>query len=71
MELFNRGCRRQKRTPVQLAERVKTEVNEKNGEPDRLVVLMHDTYGKETTAEALQDVINYLKSLGYEFKTLK
>ncbi|SHE79540.1 polysaccharide deacetylase family protein [Clostridium fallax] len=60
-----------KRTPVQLAERVKTEVNEKNGEPDRLVVLMHDTYGKETTAEALQDVINYLKSLGYEFKTLK
>ena len=32
---------------------------------------MHDKEGKETTAESLQETIDYLKSQGYEFKTLK
>lgn len=32
---------------------------------------MHDTYGKESTAEALQDIITDIKNKGYEFKTLK
>lgn len=35
-----------------------------------LVVLMHDTYGKEETAKALPEIINMLKSEGYEFSTL-
>lgn len=35
-----------------------------------LVVLMHDTYGKEETAKALPKIINILKSEGYEFSTL-
>lgn len=35
------------------------------------VVLMHDTYGKESTTESLQDVINYYKREGYIFKTLE
>lgn len=35
-----------------------------------LVVLMHDTYGKEATAEALPEIINKLKKEGYEFHTL-
>ena len=35
------------------------------------VVLMHDTYGKESTTESLQDIINYYKSEGYTFKTLE
>lgn len=38
---------------------------------DRLVVLMHDKAGKESTAEALPEVIKFLKDKGYEFKTLK
>lgn len=38
---------------------------------DRLVILMHDSYGKESTAEALPEVINFLKEQGYEFKVLK
>ncbi|WP_242874775.1 MULTISPECIES: polysaccharide deacetylase family protein [Clostridium] len=37
----------------------------------KVVVLMHDTYGKEETAKALPSVIAYLKSQGYEFGTLK
>lgn len=35
-----------------------------------LVVLMHDTYGKEATVEALPEIINKLKNEGYEFHTL-
>lgn len=59
-----------RRTPEQLAARVRGEITE-NYKPDRVVVLMHDTYGKETTASSLQQIINHLKSLGYDFKTLK
>lgn len=41
------------------------------GNQQKVVILMHDTYGKEQTAKALPLVIQYLKSQGYEFKTLK
>lgn len=34
------------------------------------VVLMHDTNYKETTADALQDIINYAKANGYQFLPL-
>lgn len=36
-----------------------------------LVVLMHDTYGKETTAQALPSIIDYLIDQGYSFKKLE
>ena len=35
-----------------------------------VVLLMHDTYGKEETAKALPEIIKYFKDNGYEFKTL-
>lgn len=35
-----------------------------------VVLLMHDTYGKEETAKALPGIIKYFKENGYEFKTL-
>ena len=35
-----------------------------------VVLLMHDTYGKEETAKALPKIIKYYKDNGYEFKTL-
>jgi len=35
-----------------------------------VVLLMHDTYGKEETAKALPEIIEYFKANGYEFKTL-
>ncbi|URZ02698.1 polysaccharide deacetylase family protein [Clostridium felsineum] len=37
----------------------------------KIVILMHDTYGKEETAKALPNIIEYLRSQGYEFGTLK
>lgn len=35
-----------------------------------VVLLMHDTYGKEETAKALPQIIKYFKDNGYAFKTL-
>ena len=37
---------------------------------DVVVLLMHDTYGKEESAKALPRIIQYFKSNGYKFKTL-
>ncbi len=46
--------------------------NVKNGvgNNEKVVILMHDTYGKEQTAKALPQIIDYLKGQGYEFKTI-
>ena len=41
------------------------------GLQNKVIILMHDTYGKEQTAKALPKIIEYLKAKGYEFKTLK
>ena len=35
-----------------------------------VVLLMHDTYGKEETAKYLDKIIKYYKAAGYEFKTM-
>ena len=35
-----------------------------------VVLLMHDTYGKEETAKYLDRIIKYFKAEGYEFKTM-
>lgn len=37
---------------------------------EMVVLLMHDTYGKEETAKALPQIIKYFKDNGYTFKTL-
>lgn len=59
------------RTVEQLVNRLKGTVNDLAGNDDVLVILMHDTNAKKTTAQSLQQIIDYLKSLGYEFRTLK
>jgi peptidoglycan/xylan/chitin deacetylase (PgdA/CDA1 family) len=38
---------------------------------NRLVILMHDAPLKQTTVQALPQIIDYLKSQGYSFKTLE
>ena len=51
----------------QLLEEVKSSVSER----EKAVILMHDNYGKEETAKALPEIIDYLKEQGYEFRTIK
>ncbi|MEG0856704.1 MAG: polysaccharide deacetylase family protein [Terrisporobacter sp.] len=43
---------------------------ETSKDKDIVVLLMHDTYGKEETVKSLDEVINYFKENGYEFKIL-
>jgi len=50
-------------------ELVQNAINTSQGK-DIVVLLMHDTYGKEETAKALPRIIQYFKENGYEFKTL-
>ena len=38
---------------------------------DSVVLLMHDTYGKEETVKALSQIIEYLQGKGFEFRTIK
>ncbi|QYK69993.1 MULTISPECIES: polysaccharide deacetylase family protein [Paenibacillus] len=38
---------------------------------EKAIILMHDTYGKEETAKALPQIIEFLKKQGYEFKVMK
>lgn len=64
---LNGDAEGKKRTPQDLLERVKTTTKDH----EKVVILMHDTYKKEATAEALPQVIQYLKSQGYEFRTIK
>lgn len=39
--------------------------------PNQIVVLMHDAEGKDLTADALPQLIDHIKSMGYEFGVLK
>lgn len=48
---------------------VQEAINTSKGK-EMVVLLMHDTYGKEETAKALPQIIKYFKDNGYKFKTL-
>ena len=50
---------------------IKDNVEEMCGKNEVEVVLMHDLENKKTTTQALQDIINDYKKLGYEFKTIE
>lgn len=60
-----------KKSEGQLLGKLKKTVDESGDTADNLVVLMHDTYGKENTAKTLKESIEYLKSKGFEFRTMK
>ncbi|WP_026885029.1 polysaccharide deacetylase family protein [Clostridium beijerinckii] len=53
------------------AEQLKQEVIKTVANREKAIILMHDTYGKEETAKALPEIIEYLKGQGYEFKIIK
>jgi len=46
-------------------------LKEEVGTKSKVIILMHDTYGKVQTANALPQIIEYLKGQGYEFRTIK
>lgn len=63
---LNKDAEGKEKNAEQLLENVKGTTEGK----EMIVLLMHDTYGKEETAKALPEVIKYFKNNGYAFKTL-
>ena len=55
----------------QLLDKLKETISDLEGNNDVIVILMHDTDQKQSTAQYLSNAIDYLSSEGYEFKTLK
>lgn len=63
---LNKDSEGKKKSPEQLtAEAIKYSEGK-----DMVVLLMHDTYGKENTAKSLDSLIKWYKKNGYSFKTL-
>ena len=60
-----------KKNADQLVQCTKESVEALGPNADSVVLLMHDTYGKEETVKALPRIIEYLQSQGYEFRTIK
>lgn len=55
----------------ELLERAKFNTENLGPNADSVVILMHDTYGKQESVKALPLIIEYFKSKGFEFKTIK
>jgi peptidoglycan/xylan/chitin deacetylase (PgdA/CDA1 family) len=55
----------------QLVERTKQTIDDLGPNADSIVCLMHDTYGKEETVNALPSIIELFKEKGFEFKSMK
>lgn len=55
----------------ELLERAKFNTENLGPNADSVVILMHDTYGKQESVKALPSIIEYFKSKGFEFKTIK
>lgn len=57
--------------PKKNAEQLAQEAINTAGSKEKVVLLMHDTYGKEETAKSLPAIIKYFKEQGYQFKVIK
>lgn len=69
MEFVSWNCetydsRKGKKTTEDLLNAVKTTMPKKKD----VIVIMHDTYGKQHTVDALPSIIEYFQSINYEFK---
>ncbi|MBM7835588.1 polysaccharide deacetylase family protein [Clostridium sardiniense] len=60
-----------KKDSQELFNHLKKSVNNLGEKADSIVVLMHDTYGKAETVKALPKIIDFFKSKGFEFRTIK
>ena len=57
--------------PKKTSEQLVQEAIKTAGTKQKVILLMHDTYGKEETAKSLPDIINHFKETGYEFRVIK
>lgn len=68
---LNGDAEGKKKNSQELFNFLKKSVDELGPKADSIVVLMHDTYGKAETIKALPQIIDFFKSNGFEFRTIK
>ncbi|MDZ4992454.1 polysaccharide deacetylase family protein [Clostridium perfringens] len=68
---LNGDAEGKKKNAAELVEFAKKSIDSLGPNADNVVILMHDTYGKEETVKALPSIIEYLQSKGFEFKSIK
>lgn len=68
---LNKDAEGAKKNANQLVQSAKESIKALGPDADSVVLLMHDTYGKEETVKALPQIIEYLQSQGFEFRTIK
>ncbi|WP_163192510.1 polysaccharide deacetylase family protein [Clostridium thermarum] len=69
-ELIKKNGKSTTRNAEELVVRLKESMVE-TGNPEDIVVLMHDATTKQATADALPEIIKYLQAQGYNFKTMR
>ena len=69
-ETIKDGDKKRTRNAKELVDRLKESIV-KGGNPEDIVILMHDAATKQATVESLPEIIEFLKSEGYVFKTIK
>ena len=68
---LNKDAEGKKKNADELVQCVKEGIQSLGPNADNVVLLMHDTYGKEETVKALPLIIEYLQDQGFEFRTIK
>lgn len=70
-DALNKDAEGPKKNAEQLVQETIKTVEALGPNADNVVLLMHDTYGKEETVKALPRIIEYFQGKGFEFKTIK
>lgn len=69
LSIINWNCESyDSRTYTKTTEQIVESIKSTMGKKKEVIVIMHDTYGKQKTADALSYVIDYFNSINYEFK---
>ncbi|WWU66151.1 polysaccharide deacetylase family protein [Clostridium baratii] len=70
-DALNGDAEGKKKNSQELFNFLKKSVSDLGPKADSIVILMHDTYGKAETVKALPQIIEFFKSNGFEFRTIK
>ena len=68
---LNKDAEGKPKNADELLQSTKDTIEALGPDADSVVLLMHDTYGKEETVKALPQIIEYLQDKGFEFRTIK
>lgn len=68
---LNKDAEGKKKTAGELVQCLKGSLQTLGYNADNVVILMHDSYGKEETVKVPPEIIEYLKGKWFGFKSIK